>query len=67
MDERFMKEALLLGTMEMPYRGPALYRKGEYVYCCRSEGSMDWFCGQEDILLNGNRIYECRFHGGKIR
>lgn len=63
----FLKEALLLGTLEEPYRGPVLYTKGEYAYLCRVEGDMEWFCGQEEILLGGRRIYACRFHGGEIR
>ena len=62
----FLKEALLRGMKESPYRGPALYAKGAYSYHCRAEGTMDWFSGEEEILLNGARIYECRFHGGKI-
>lgn len=62
----FLKEALLRGTWEMPWRGPALHAKGEYTYHCRADGVMDWFAGEEEILLRGHRIYECRFHGGKI-
>ena len=63
----FLKEALMHGTMDMPYRGPALYAKGAYTYHCRVDGDMDWFSGQEEILLGGRRIYECRFHGGKVK
>lgn len=62
----FLKEALMRGTQDMPQRGPALYAKGAYTYHCRVDGDMDWFIGQEEILLSGRRIYECRFHGGKI-
>lgn len=63
----FLKEALMHGTMDMPYRGPALYAKGAYTYHCWVDGDMDWFCGQEEILCSGRRIYECRFHGGKVK
>ncbi|MBR5561060.1 MAG: helix-turn-helix transcriptional regulator [Clostridia bacterium] len=63
----FLKEALLRGTPETPYRGPALCIKGEYVYHCHVEGTIDWFYGEEEIYLSGNRIYECRFSGGIIR
>ena len=63
----FLKEALMHGTKEMPYRGPALYMKGDYTYHCRAEGTLDWFAGEEEILLRGGRIYECRFGGGKIK
>lgn len=62
----FLKEALMHGTANMPYRGPALYAKGVYTYHCRVDGDMDWFAGQEEILLSGHRVYECRFHGGTI-
>ena len=63
----FLKEALMHGSADMPYRGPALYAKGAYTYHCRVDGDMDWFSGQEEILLGGRRIYECRFHGGKVK
>ena len=62
----FLKAALLRVPADSPYRGPAVYTEGDYVYRCRTEGSFDWFHGQESISYKGQRIYECRFHGGRI-
>lgn len=63
----FLKEALLLGTPEAPWRGPAEYTSGDMRYLCRAQGCMEWFCGEEEIYLGHEKIYECRFHGGSIR
>lgn len=63
----FLKEALRLRPLHMPYRGPVCYRRDEYSYINHVSGSMDWFMGEEEILLGDRRIYECRYHGGGIR
>ena len=63
----FLKEALLHVPEEQPYRGPARYTDGNYVYCCNTEGSIDWFQGKETIEYQGKLIYECFFHGGMIK
>ena len=62
----FLKEALLRVPEDAPYRGPAEYSNGAYSYKCEYSGSADWFYGREVITLNGEQIYECLFHGGKI-
>lgn len=70
LDERFsgdfLKAALLNVPTEMPYRGPAEYREGDYVYKCSVTGEFEWFQGYEQIFYNDTPIYECFFHGGKI-
>jgi len=63
----FLKEALLRVPEDMPYRGPAEYSDGEYLYKCSVEGSFFWFTGYEEIFNKGTKIYECIFHGGSIR
>lgn len=63
----FLKEALLLVTKELPYRGPALYQKGDYIYHCDVTGTIEWFQGYETIYCKFLKIYECYFHGGKIK
>lgn len=62
----FLKEALLRVPEDMPFRGPAEYTDGPYRYQCEVHGDFDWFRGEEVILLNGQPIYECRFHGSRI-
>lgn len=63
----FLKQALLRGTPEMPYRGPAYYAEGDWEYRCECEGDPDWFAGRESITLKGREVYRCQFHGGRIR
>ena len=62
----FLKLALRHGTPEMPWRGPRLFRNGDYTYVCTAEGELDWFCGSEAIYYLDELIYECRFHGGSV-
>lgn len=63
----FLKEALYHVPADMPYRGPAIYTKGDYHYHCKAEGTFAWYQGYEEIFYLGERIYECCFHGGKIK
>lgn len=62
----FLKEALCHVPMEHPYRGPAIYEKGDYHYHyhCKIEGKFIWYQGYEEIFY---KIYECYFHGGNVR
>ncbi len=62
----FLKEALQQVSEAAPYRGPQLYQRGALSYQCRVEGAFDWFIGSEDILANGDVVYACHFHGGRI-
>lgn len=63
----FLKEALRAADMKMPYRGPEIYQSGEYTYRCKVTGDFTWFQGFEEIYMNDVKVYECVFHGGKIR
>ncbi|NLO10526.1 MAG: helix-turn-helix domain-containing protein [Clostridiales bacterium] len=63
----FLKAALREVPFDKPYRGPAFYQDGDYVYVCKVDGAFDWYQGYEEILYHDVRIYECYFHGGKIR
>jgi len=62
----FLKEALLLVPEEYPFRGPMQYTNGDYSYMCNIKGDFHWFYGFEEIHFQGNKIYECAFHGGDI-
>lgn len=65
-DGDFLKLALLNVPKETPYRGPESFQDGEYTYCCKTNGSPEWFQGYEEIQFCGEKIYECFFHGGKV-
>lgn len=63
----FLKEALAHVPYEMPYRGPAIYQKGDYHYHCNTDGEFVWFQGYEEIFYLDQKIYECYFHGGVVK
>ncbi len=70
LDERFsgnfLKEALRAANPQMPFRGPAIYQAGEYLYRAKVIGDVRWFQGEEEIYCNDIRVYEGCFHGGLI-
>lgn len=63
----FLKLALRHGTADIPYRGPRLFRNGDYTYVCETDVTLDWFCGNEAVYYKDILVYECRFHGGYVR
>ena len=63
----FLKEALMQVPYETPFRGPEIYTKGDYHYHCKVDGGFVWFQGYEEIFCREEKIYECYFHGGRIR
>jgi hypothetical protein len=46
--------------------GPVFYQEGDYTYHCKVDGDFEWYIGYEEILYQGERIYECNFHGGMV-
>jgi len=62
----FLKEALLNVPEEYPFRGPLIYKNGDYSYICKIDGDFHWFNGIEEICYKDKKIYECIFHGGDI-
>ncbi|KKQ94786.1 MAG: hypothetical protein UT66_C0028G0016 [candidate division CPR2 bacterium GW2011_GWC1_39_9] len=63
----FLKLALSNVTTEMPFRGPENLKKDNCEYVNKIEGSLKSFCGKEEILLNGQVVYQLYYHGGRIR
>ncbi len=63
----FLKEALLHVSEEYPFRGPLVYKSGDYSYHCKIDGDVEWFQGYEEMFLLERRVYECYFHGGMIK
>lgn len=62
----FLKKALINVPCSMPYRGPALFKSGQFTYHCSVEGTFQWFSGCEEIFYEDTKVYECKFHGGII-
>lgn len=63
----FLKAALLKRPKDMPFRGPQIFIDGRYAYHNHVQGDFTWFQGREEIFADGQRVYECVYHGGIIR
>ncbi len=62
----FLMEALSNTTIDMPYRGPAWYEKGEWKYENKLTGDVSHFSGTEKIFRGGQCIYEASYIGGFV-
>ncbi|HHX13260.1 MAG TPA: hypothetical protein GX731_10590 [Clostridiales bacterium] len=62
----FLKDALYHAPENKPFRGPDYYEDGEYTYTCSVNGDPDWYQGYEEIKYQGQKIYECYYHGGIV-
>lgn len=63
----FLKEALLLRPIEKPFRGPEIFKNGNYTYHNSVDGEFTWFQGKEEIFYDNLKVYECIYHGGIVR
>ena len=63
----FLKECLSAVKVERPFRGPEIHKNGSFTYHSRVRGDFDWFTGEEDIFFQTGKVYECIFHGGRIK
>lgn len=63
----FLRRALLLVPASRPYRGPAAYEEGEFVYGNQWKGGPERFRGVERIGLAGRPVYELVYAGGLLR
>jgi len=62
----FLKEALREVESSRPFRGPAEYQVGEWLYRDNSVGDVNDFSGTEEIYWSDKKVYELKYHGGKI-
>lgn len=63
----FLKAALSLVTEKQPFRGPGVFQEQENLYRCSANGTTEWFQGYEEIYYCQNKVYECYFHGGRVK
>lgn len=63
----FLDTVLLQVTEENPFRGPVLYKEGDYTYHNTINGSYCWFHGSEEIYYKDILVYECLYHGGIVK
>ncbi len=62
----FLKQALLAVPEELPFRGPPIYKAGDYTYHCLVSGDFEAFHGREEIYWKETLVYYALFHGGSV-
>lgn len=62
----FLIESLSNATLEMPYRGPALFENAPWRYENKLVGDVDNFSGTEKIYKDGICVYEASYLGGFV-
>jgi hypothetical protein len=63
----FLRQALLAVNGNVPCRGPASFSIGDRMYLNRVEGTLDRFCGTEEISECHSTLYELHYSGGLLR
>lgn len=63
----FLKKALLKVESRFPFRGPNIYKEGDYEYFSDTSGDLEKFIGKERIEFKGKTIYVGFYHGGLVR
>lgn len=62
----FLKKSLRLVKKNNPFRGPNKFQEGAWRYSNKNNGSVSGFFGAEQIYFKGKKVYELKYHGGKI-
>jgi uncharacterized protein DUF5680 len=60
----FLRLALRQGTVDQPYRGPAVLHDGRYTYTNQSHSALGAFRGHERITCDDQTVYELHYSGG---
>lgn len=63
----FLRQALRQVDTASIYRGPNRYASENFLYENEAAGALDYFHGKEQILMDGQKVYELRYNGGLIR
>jgi len=62
----FHKSALRRASIDAPFRGPALYREGEYTYLNTWVGSVEEFSGVERVFFRDEEVFHLTYQGGSL-
>lgn len=50
----------------LPIRGPKFFQEGSFIYKNKTEGNLENFFGEEEILKKGKQIYKTNYSGGLV-
>jgi hypothetical protein len=62
----FLRKSLRNVTTDMPFRGPHMFKEGDFEYKNEFEGDINKFKGTEEILFQGEEVYKLEYHGGIV-
>lgn len=63
---QFLRESLSNSTLQMPYRGPETFQRGDFTYENKMTGDVEQFSGTEKIYKNVYCAYEASYSGGFV-
>jgi hypothetical protein len=61
-----LRRALMQMPEDAPFRGPAQYREGEFVYMNAWTGDVGRFGGEEQIMQGDQLVYQASYSGGLV-
>jgi len=62
----FLRKALLQVSSDRPFRGPCLYKEGDFEYIDSNSGDITRFQGTEEITYRGKTVHRVKYAGGVL-
>ena len=63
---QFLREALRKIPDDKPFRGPDNFKKSDFKYINKIEGTLGKFTGEEIIFYKKQPVYKLNYHGGFV-
>jgi len=63
----FLRKCMRMVKENRPFRGPEMYKEGDFQYVDESLGSIECFVGIEKIFCKAKEVYRLDYHGGLIK
>lgn len=63
----FLKKALQKVPLNLPFRGPANFKEGDFEYINDINGDINKFRGKEKILFKEKEVYNLDYYGGFVK
>ena len=63
---KFLQQSLKKMPKDAPFRGPKMYKNGNWKYENSWEGEVESFKGREEISKDGKKVYWAEYLGGLV-
>ncbi|MDD2732189.1 MAG: DUF5680 domain-containing protein [Candidatus Pacebacteria bacterium] len=63
---QFLQEALKRIPEDKPFRGAGSFKRGDFKYSNKTDGTLEKFNGEEAIFFKKQLVYKLEYHGGLI-